>query len=165
MITTMKFYKTIACVLGIVSIVSVLIACARIQAGASATGADAVLITPEHLKEIVGVEWHLKHMKVNNESISLIKDTRITFSCDETGKVAGVASINRYFGSFSLKEDGEIIWSKAFGMTRMAGPPAVMDQEAKFMRTLPLTSRFYLKKGTLVVTGTDRSSLFEFREN
>ena len=163
--TKMKFYKAIVGVLGMASIVSVLIACARIQAGGSATGADALLITPENLKEIVGVDWHLKRMKVNNESISLIKDTRITFSCDETGKVAGVGSINRYFGSFSLKEDGEIIWSKAFGMTRMAGPPTLMDQEAKFMQALPLTYRFYLSKRTLVATSTDGSSLLEFREN
>ena len=145
--------------------VSVLIACAGNQAEGPGTSTDAVLITPEHLKDIVGIEWYLKRMMIDNEAISLIKDTKNTFSCDENGKVAGIASINRYFGSFSLKDDGEIVWSKAFGMTRMAGPPALMDQEAKFMQALPLTSRFHLKKEMLVITSTDQATVLEFEKN
>ena len=104
-------------------------------------------------------------MKVDNESIPLIKDTKNTFSCDENGKVAGIASINRYFGNFSLKEDGEIIWSKAFGMTRMAGPPELMEQEATFMKALPQTSRMYLKMEKLQLTSTDNSTVLEFQGN
>ena len=144
--------------------ISMLIACVETQPGGTEIKTDAILITPEHLKKIAGIEWHLKQMKINNESISLIKDTRITFSCDENAKVAGVASINRYFGNFNLKDDGDIIWSKAFGMTRMAGPPDLMDQEAKFMQALPLTARLYLRKGLLVLTSTDRSTVLEFEK-
>lgn len=160
-IIKMKRYKVIVGIVGLVS----LLACAGNQTGDPATGADAVLITPGHLKDIVGVEWYLKRMKVNNETISLITDTNITFSCDANGKVAGLASLNRYFGNFNLKEDGELIWSKAFGMTRMAGPPELMDQEAKFMQALPLTSGLYLKKEMLVVVSSDQSTVLEFEKN
>lgn len=145
--------------------ISMLIACAGAQSGGPETRADAVLMTPENLKDIAGIEWQLKSMKIDSEPLALIKDTKITFSCDENGKVAGVASINRYFGSFTLKDDGDIIWIKAFGMTRMAGPPDLMDQEAKFMQALALTSRLYLKKEILVLTGTDQSTVLEFDKN
>ena len=104
-------------------------------------------------------------MKIDNETIPLIEDTKNTFACDENGKVAGVASLNRYFGNFRLKEDGEIIWSKAFGMTRMAGPPELMAQEAKFMQALPQTLRMYLKKEKLLLISTDNSTVLEFQEN
>jgi heat shock protein HslJ len=145
--------------------IPVMLACAGTQSGETETKTDAMQITPRQLKDIAGIEWHLKIMKIDNESIPLIEDTKNTFSCDENGKVAGVASINRYFGNFSLKEDGEIIWSKAFGMTRMAGPPELMEQEAKFMQALPQTSRVYLKKEMLVLISTDNSTVLEFQEN
>ena len=142
-----------------------LIACVGPQSGETEMKSDAVLITPGHLKRIIGIEWYLKRMMIDSEALSLIKDTKITFSCDENGKVAGIASINRYFGSFDLKGDGEIVWSKAFGMTRMAGPPALMDQEAKFMQALPRTSRFYFKNDTLVIIDTDQAVVLEFGIN
>ena len=145
--------------------IPVMLACAGTQSGETETKTDAMQITPRQLKDIAGIEWHLKIMKIDNESIPLIEDTKNTFSCDENGKVAGVASINRYFGNFSLKEDGEIIWSKAFGMTRMAGPPELMEQEAKFMQALPQTSRVYLKKEMLVLISTDHSTVLEFQDN
>jgi len=145
--------------------IPVMLACAGTRSGETETKTDAMQITPRQLKDIAGIEWHLKIMKIDNESIPLIEDTKNTFSCDENGKVAGVASINRYFGNFSLKEDGEIIWSKAFGMTRMAGPPDLMEQEAKFMQALPQTSRIYLKKEMLVLTSPDNSTVLEFQDN
>jgi heat shock protein HslJ len=160
-IAKMKLYITVITVLGFVS----LLACAGPQSGETGTEIDALQITPQRIKDITGIEWHLKIMKIDNESIPLIKDTKTTFSCDENGKVAGVASLNRYFGSFTLKEDGEIIWGKAFGMTRMAGPPELMEQEAKFMQALPQTSRIDLKKEKLLLISADNSTVLEFEQN
>jgi heat shock protein HslJ len=142
--------------------ISTLLACAGLPSGGTDTQAEGVQITPRHLKDIAGIEWHLKIMKIDTESIALIEDTKNTFSCDETGKVAGMASLNRYFGAFSLKEDGEIVWTKAFGMTRMAGPPKLMEQEARFMLALPQTSRIYLKQDRLQLISADNSTVLEF---
>ena len=157
----MKQFTMLLMLIGI----SVLLACAGTPSGETETKTEATQIAPQRIKDIAGIEWHLKIMKIDNETIPLIEDTKNTFSCDENGKVAGVASLNRYFGNFSLKEDGEIIWSKAFGMTRMAGPPELMAQEAKFMQALPQTSRIYLKKEKLVLISTDNSTVLEFQEN
>lgn len=144
--------------------ISTLLACAGTQSGGTGIKTNAMQITPRRIKDITGAEWHLKKMITDNKSIPLIADTKNSFSCDEDGKVAGVASINRYFGNFTLKDDGEIIWSKAFGMTRMAGPPELMEQEAKFMQALPQTSRIYLKGSQLILAGEDKSTWLEFQK-
>lgn len=144
--------------------ISTLLACAGTQSGGTGTKTNAMQITPQRIKDITGVEWHLKKLIADNKSIPLIEDTKNSFSCDEDGKVAGVASINRYFGNFTLKEDGEIFWSKAFGMTRMAGPPELMEQEAKFMQALSQTSHIYLKGSQLILASKDKSTRLEFQK-
>ena len=154
----MKKFTMLFMVIGIPT----LLACVGHQTGGTGTNAEDRQITSRHIKDIAGIEWHLQRMKTDNHTASLIKNTKNTFKCDENGKVAGMATINRYFGSFSLGEDGKLIWSKAFGMTRMAGPPELMEQEAEFMKALPLTSRIYFKKGKLVLTSTNRSTVLEF---
>jgi heat shock protein HslJ len=156
----MKLYTTVITVLGFVS----LFACAGSQSGGTETKTDAMQISLQRLRDITGIEWHLQKMITDNKSIPLIGDTNNTFSCDEDGKVAGVASINRYFGNFTLKENGDLIWNKAFGMTRMAGPPELMELEAKFMQALPQTSRIYLKGSQLILASEDRSTWLEFQK-
>ena len=137
-------------------------ACAGTQSGGTGTKDDAALITPQRLKDIAGIEWHLTKMEMADKSISLVENSKTTFSCDEDGKVAGVATINRYFGNFNLKENGDIVWNKAFGMTRMAGPPELMEQEAAFMQALPQTAQLYLKASKLILISKDEFTTLEF---
>jgi heat shock protein HslJ len=157
----MKLYATVITVFGLLSV----LACAGTQTGDPGTKNDAMLITPQRLKDIAGIEWHLKKMITDNKSIPLIEDTENTFSCDAEGKVAGVATINRYFGNFNLKENGDIVWNKAFGMTRMAGPPELMAQEAAFMEALDHTSRMYLNGSWLTLINENESTRLEFTKS
>ena len=154
----MKLYATVMTVFGLIA----MLACAGTQSGGTGTKTDAMQITPQRLKDITGIEWRLKKLITDNKSIPLIKDSKTTFSCDKEGKVAGVASINRYFGNFNLKENGDIVWNQAFGMTRMAGPPELMEQEAAFMHALPQTARMYLKASKLILISKDKSTTLEF---
>ncbi len=154
----MKLYATVMTVFGLLSV----LACAGTQTGGPGTKNDAVLITHQRIDDISGIEWHLTKMKMADKSISLIENSKTTFSCDKEGKVAGVASINRYFGNFNLKENGDIVWNQAFGMTRMAGPPELMEQEAAFMHALPQTARMYLKASKLILISKDKSTTLEF---
>lgn len=141
------------------------LACTGTQSASVEKNAVQMQIMPQQIRDIADVEWHLHSLKTDNRTIELIADTKNTFSCNENGKVAGVATINRYFGSFRFGEDGNIIWNKAFGMTRMAGPPNLMEQEAKFMQALPRTSRIYLEKEKLILTSADQSTVLEFKKN
>ena len=126
------------------------------------TKIDGQLITPQNLKDIAGTEWHLKQMTKDNKKFGLVKDSQTTFACDENGRVSGKATLNRYSGNLKLQDDGEIIWSKAFIMTRMAGPPELMQQEADFTEALLQTSRIYLKASKLVLKSNNGSTVLEF---
>ena len=123
---------------------------------------DGKLITPRNLNDIAGTEWHLKQMTRDDDIIVLVKDSQTTFACDENGNVSGKATINRYSGNLKLKDDGEIVWSKAFIMTRMAGPPQLMQQEADFTQALMQTSRIILSDSKLVLKSDDQSTILEF---
>jgi heat shock protein HslJ len=126
------------------------------------TRIDGKPVTPQNLNAIAGIEWQLKQMTKNNKTIALVKDSQTTFACDKDGGVAGKATINRYSGNLKLQHDGEIIWSKAFMMTRMAGPPELMQQEADFTQALMQTSRVFLKDLKLVLKSDDESTILEF---
>ena len=126
------------------------------------TKIDGKLITPQNLNDITGIEWDLTQMTKNNTAIALVKDSKTTFACDENGKVTGKATLNRYSGTLKLQDDGEIGWNKAFIMTRMAGPPELMQQETDFTRALMQTSRIYLKASKLVLKSNNGSTVLEF---
>ena len=57
-----------------------------------------------------------------------------TLAFDAGQKVAGRAACNRYFGIF--QQSGDAVEIKPGGTTRMACPPAVMDQEDRFLAAL-----------------------------
>ena len=137
-------------------------ACSATHPQKDAKEADGVLITPQQFEKIVDIEWHLIRMTLDGEPKPRVKNSKVTFVCSNEGKVAGVASINRYFGNLKLAEDGAIVWNKAFGMTRMAGPPELMEQESGFMAALTKTSRMYLNDSTLKLKSRDRSTVLEF---
>ena len=138
------------------------LACAGTDNTSIGNDPDGKLITPQNLKDIAGIEWHLTRLTKGNEPIALVKDSQTTLTCDENGRVAGKAAINRYSGNLKLQDDGEIVWSKAFIMTRMAGPPELMQQEADFTQGLMQTSRMILGDSKLVLKSEDRSTILEF---
>ena len=139
-----------------------IIACAGPQSDSAGTKIDGQLITPQNLSDIAGLEWHLKQMTKDNINIALVKDSQTTFACDDNGRVTGKATLNRYSGNLKLQDDGEIIWSKAFIMTRMAGPPELMQQEADFTQALMQTSRIILNDSKLVLKSHNGSTILKF---
>ena len=101
-------------------------------------------------------------MTLDKKAINLVAGSQTTFTCDAGGRVSGIATINRYAGNLKLQPDGEIVWSKAFIMTRMAGPPELMQQEADFTRALMKTSRMYLNGPGLALRSRDGSTTLTF---
>jgi heat shock protein HslJ len=136
--------------------------CALNHSRISDTASDGILITPDLLNKITGIEWRLTKMTLDNKSIDLVENSKTTLTCDDNGKVSGIATLNRYAGNLKLQPDGEIVWSKAFIMTRMAGPPALMQQEANFTQALMKTSRMYLNESKLILCSQDRATVLEF---
>ena len=137
-------------------------ACAGARPESAAGGSADLPVTPQGLGKIAGIEWYLTEMTMDNKSITLVQNSETTFGCDEKGNVTGKATINRYSGNLKLQNDGEIIWNKAFIMTRMAGPPELMQQEAIFTQALMKTSRMFLNDSKLTLRSQDNSTVLEF---
>lgn len=146
----------------VMSIAVLLFACAGSRKNSAETSYNTELMTQQRLKKVSGVEWILTRMVKDGTTIALVENAKATFTCDEAGKVAGKATLNRYSGNLAIKESGEIVWNKAFIMTRMAGPPALMQQEADFTQVLMQTSRMFLKNEKLALMSEDGSYDLEF---
>ena len=124
--------------------------------------ADGTLITPRNLREIGGREWRLTRMVKDNQPIPLVENSSVTFACNEVGKVTGLATINRYFGTLKFSANGSLEGNQAFGMTRMAGPPDLMKQEDRFLNAMSEISWIYRNGSVLIMKSKDRSTLLEF---
>jgi heat shock protein HslJ len=110
-----------------------------------------------------GEPWRLQKMVKENQGIDLLETTPITFTCDEQGNVAGIASINRYSGGFTIHDDGTLNWqSTGFIATKMGGPPEHMKQEQAYLETLGRTSLGYMEGSTFVLENDDKSNVLQF---
>ncbi len=146
----------------IVSGTLLFLACTATQSNNPGSMSDETLVTPKLFNKITGIEWQLTKMTLDNKSIDLVENSKTTFVCDDNGRVSGVATLNRYSGNLKLLPNGEIVWNKAFIMTRMAGPPELMQQEADFTQALMKTSRMFLNGSKLALRSQDRSTVLEF---
>jgi heat shock protein HslJ len=137
-------------------------ACAAPQANSPGAIPGETLVTPKLFNKITGIQWQLAKMTLENKPIDLVENSKTTFACEGNGRVSGLATINRYSGALKLQPDGEVIWNQAFIMTRMAGPPELMQQEANFTQALMQTSRMFLNDSNLTLRSKDNSTVLEF---
>jgi heat shock protein HslJ/phosphoglycolate phosphatase-like HAD superfamily hydrolase len=78
----------------------------------------------------------------------VIDNAQSTLEIKADGAVSGDTSVNRYGGT--AKIDGQKVEFGPLAMTRRAGPPALMDQEAKFTDALSKTASFRIEKNGLL---------------
>jgi heat shock protein HslJ len=105
-----------------------------------------------------GVEWKLTKLVRDGKEVPLVAKSRITAAFHAAGRVAGMASVNRYFGSYKARGDGRIEWpAPAFGATRMAGPPALMKQEGLFLDALGKVSKARMEGSKFLLANEDGS--------
>lgn len=107
--------------------------------------------------ELVGTTWRAETI-MGRPVIDYAAST-ITFEAD--GRVHGRGGCNRYFGSVAI--DGERLALGPLGATKMACPPALMDQESRFFEALQTAERWsFDEHGLLLVhsSGADEPSRF-----
>lgn len=84
----------------------------------------------------------------------VVDSAQTTIEFVDDGKVAGSTSVNRYSGSVTI--DGNKIQLGRMMSTRRAGPPALMDQEAKFLRAMEQVKTFRIAEtGLLYFTNAE----------
>ncbi len=71
-----------------------------------------------------------------------------TLEIAEDGTVSGSTAVNRFGGKATI--DGNSITFGPLATTRRAGPPALMDQEARFTRALEATNKFRIDQNGLL---------------
>jgi heat shock protein HslJ len=96
---------------------------------------------------LLDTRWEL--VELNGKpviSIAPDKAADAMFSSKD-GRVAGMASVNRYFGTFTV--DGNSLTIKPGGMTRMAGPEPLMKQEQEYSKALEATKSYRISGDSL----------------
>jgi heat shock protein HslJ len=137
---------------GLVSFARTVLAALLLATGCvspSTTAPVAVVLPP-----LEGTSWRAEAI----DGAPVLDGVSSTLAFDANRKVAGRAACNRYFGSF--EQAGESLAIKPAGLTRMACPPAVMEQERKFLAALEMVRRGRREDGGLVLLdGNDRARL------
>lgn len=90
---------------------------------------------PARASELEGYVWIAEDIA----GAGVVDRARSTLQVRE-GRIAGSSGCNRYTGSGRF-ENGEVRIGK-LAVTRMACPPALMDQEAKFLKALSASHRY-----------------------
>ncbi len=103
-----------------------------------------------------GVTWFAEDIG----GAGVVDNVRSTLSLDETGKVSGSGGCNRLAGT--AKIDGTAIAFSALATTRMMCPPAVMDQETKFLSALARARTFSVQDADLKLFDESGAELVRF---
>jgi len=124
---------------------------------------EPILITSESLSQVIGPSWHLSRISEQKKVKYQEEKSQVTLTFKDKCMVGGKAAINNYFGSCKLDKDGLLEWQQPdFGMTMMAGPPELMEQETYYLKTLAKISRIFLTTQGLRLENNDGSLKMEF---
>jgi heat shock protein HslJ len=112
-------------------------------------GAGPTAPQPVALASLEGTSWRAEDI----DGAGVVAGVQPTLIFDAGQKVAGLAVCNRYFGTYRQTDDTLEI--KPGGMTRMACPSAVMDQETKFLAALEAVRKARREGDTLMLLDGD----------
>ncbi|MBX8813432.1 META domain-containing protein [Ochrobactrum sp. MR34] len=93
----------------------------------------------------------------------VIDFAQTTLSISPSGEVSGSGGCNRYFGKATIT--GEALNFGTIGSTFMQCPPALMDQETKFLDVLKQTRQFSINNGKLYLLGDNGLELARLANN
>ena len=115
------------------------------------------------LQDWQGFEWKLSKLTHDGEQIALADTVKITATFYTAGRVAGMASVNRYFGSYKVDEEDRITWTTpAFGATRIAGPAHLMQQERMYLDALSRATHVRTDGAELMLDSDDHKMILTF---
>jgi heat shock protein HslJ len=114
------------------------------------------------LAQVYGQEWQLQSLKRDGQMVELVDGSSVTLQINADDKVAGRASVNRYFGTLTIGKSGELAWGDNFGTTMMAGPEPLMRQERDFLNSLGQTQKLQIQGDTLWLKSSDDTLVMQF---
>ncbi len=120
------------------------------------TGAGPTAPQPVALASLEGTSWRAEEI----DGAGVVDGVQATLIFDAGQKVAGLAACNRYLGTY--RQTGDTLEIKPGGMTRMACPPVVMDQETKFLTALGAVRKARREGDTLMLLDDDGRVRMQF---
>lgn len=93
----------------------------------------------------------------------VIDTAQTTLSISATGEVSGSGGCNAYFGKATIAD--KTLSFGTIGSTFMQCPPALMDQETKFLDVLKQTRQFSIDNGKLFLRGENGQELARLTNN
>ncbi len=107
---------------------------------------------PPPANPLSGTRWDVVNFNDGNAIVTLIAGTRITMEFGANGQMTGSAGCNNYTAGYSVT--GSVISiTPPSGTQRFCESPAgVMDQEARFLSTLPRAANFSIDGSRLDIT-------------
>jgi len=106
--------------------------------------------------DLAGTEWVLRKLCGRD----VLDGVRSTIGFPEAGKVAGNGGCNRYFGPVRIA--GDRIEIGHLASTRMACPPAVLEQEGRLLNALRKAERLSVEGRMLVIHSAGFARPLEF---
>ena len=104
--------------------------------------------TPGDIASVCSGKWQLRLLRLDGEAVVIDEPESFTFLCNSGGEAMGKSGINTYRGAMQVTDAGQILWdASSFASTKMAGPPARMQQEQKYLGALSRTSQAFVKSG------------------
>lgn len=95
-----------------------------------------------------GTSWNVTGYNNGKGAVTTpMEKSVITLQFGEDGTVSGGASVNRYQGAYEV--DGLAIKIGPLALTKMAGEPALMEQEAAFVAALETSTTWAVVRGSL----------------
>jgi heat shock protein HslJ len=105
---------------------------------------------------LIGTAWRLENLFGRG----VLDNAEATLEFPEVGKVAGKGSCNRFFGSVTVS--AQSIKFDRIGLTMMACPEQIMNQEKEYLRALEAAVRFEIKGEVLKIYTQGQESPMTF---
>lgn len=120
------------------------------------TGQDSI----RTLTTSANTNWVLVHWISTDGAKQAIHSPAPTLMIGYQGRISGQAGVNNYVGTAGVA-DGQLDWGAHLAVTRMAGTPALMEGENRYLADLKASRRVTVKGSLLVFTG-EKSLRLEF---
>jgi heat shock protein HslJ len=108
--------------------------------------------------DFTDTEWQLVSIEpMGSDAIAPAPDAVPTISFGAQAgsggpeRMTGFGGCNRFFGDYSVSDDGALSIPEALGSTRMACPEPIMGVETAFLQALGSASRYSLEGDALIV--------------
>lgn len=109
---------------------------------------------------LLGQEWVIEDIA----GAGVVDNSHATLQFLPNGRLAGSATCNRFFGSY--ESDAAKLRIQTAGATKMACPPALMNQENKLLQLLPAIESYRIDRtGALVLSTPDGRTVLARRQH